>query len=1531
MCPKPLHTKQDVRGLSQGANFDSSTQYLGTSDSAEYIDANNVRHTDGDQDSVTKIGGELLTYPALNNACFLPQPYGFLNTGYDCIGTANFFLEDDKTNHIIEFWAHSPTNLNFPAFIRIDGIVVLYSDKFPITFDHPLQLDKNENCVGGEIYITDYNVPPMIFNLKDLMVNGGFTFNGITLCTQKYFSEFNIDEYIIELVGDNNHPIFIQTTKTPPAQAEVIGSNGLNPGMYQYQISKVTRDGDRTAWSKATPMIPVGFGSGSDSAQYPFTKTYGGETGGLSTLGVHLRFRVDNKAGYDFLEIKRTAYNLGAAPGTPGIEKLLDYRLALQPDDFFIKDVFDNGALELDLPAVSANTQFGSIKRAKSVRYYNKRLSFMNVEFQQRNLAPQITFSELNGKKMFPVVQKMTTPTRLDGHKNAYNYAYYRTLTRGEKYGWATEFFDGNNQVSFAVPIPDNAAGTENYHNYQMPNRREIISAETDQYSNATVKAATVEGTTGTTVAQTHEVFDTVDSVTKTDSTTVINVTPLNGAVYTPFHPTSQNDPNSTGHNYQVNTDVFPGSSVDPVTLVPYNPQAFGLNYFALGMGLSGITTIPPGIKAFSVVRTRPAQRVFAQGIAYYRGQPNSFDTKILNTFYFYSPDLDQDNGIEDFQKIIDSVNSGENRYKIQAVSPLGFFTEAYSAHYDTPSNRWTCCDMVNYARILREDGSINTGDAASNDGTNTGVGMDSPIPDGFGYTGYGKWRTRNVPIPGTVFPNAGNGNQLFDITGVATINGANTISNRFTIAEFTLSANLFDFASVTSITNAAFNEASTQDWHEPMYIVNIIDTVADIPIQNTINYIETEHYQKVEAWVGTIQGGVLLESFLTVDERPDDFSITQANPSIDKIIFTKDPNTNLERVWLNVTGLTVPQVSVIATAIQAGLQTASFNGTVYNVDGVYTLSTIAFTPIYNEVRIVFDPATNPGGFPATIFKPNLGDLVLIRYNTAEAIKSFGGETTIHESVFCRADTSVSDSGGLFIQSSPLSIKIPFPYGGFNFNNNYRRPSDMLTPPHAETIDFFRFFNLPNNTLAQIRQALCMFTCESRISLPQEFEINSTTSLSEEKYFPATHYIPRPPIGTVNAFFAQFDTDYPGEQTIEDFGGFRFKPQVNLDYSAQDENHGAVSAPQVGFIENTLFCTGIVASLERAENVVNAPGLRTFPATNFWIISDDTGDIKYAYDELTEGKGNNLWAITESGVCLLVTDKTILYQSTGTQLAAIGVTGGANFITGQIWISKSIGMNDEFWRSAAEGYNVIKGDFSERRTEALFFSNALSQYRLSGGALLDIARGGKYHSRVFPDYLNRVGKEYVNKVSSVYDFLNDEYWACIQVADEKHTVVFAEKKEHYRGTFDYRFDKFTSFDGKTYGMRNAETYLLDQYGETINFLPVEATIVAVSAKEINTSKNFSRIRITPPLIKPTKILFYGTKEDYLTNTDRAEIDTVTLPLSLKNYSAWEGFIPRKVAGSRNRVQGTQVIFVIKSLGSDRFKVNTVSVGFSEIK
>lgn len=1523
---RPLHGKKDERSFVK-ANFDNDEQFVGASEQGLFMESQNMHHPiDGDGSDMKKISGEELKYDSLDNACYLTTPYSQLAATYRCIGEAKFFL--DGADHIIEFWADAEGTL--PAFARIDGIVVIRSDDFPLTVSHPLQIDVNDNCDGGEIYITDDNVPPMIFNLRDVMKNGRLTSDNI--CTRKYFDNFDITLYQLELTSSNNHPMFVQLTATTPLGAIKIGGSGHKVGQVQYQFRYATLEGDRTGWSAPTPLIPIPIKLSQDSSTYPNNKTFGAEPQTVSQLGVHLKFRIDNSGGFEFIEIKRTRYTIGGALEVPAIEKLLDFKIPVTPNQLEVISIFDvaDESYELDLTDEDSDTNFAVIDRAKAVRYYNQRLHFMNVRYKSRTVGA--TFKEsAGGQKAFPIVQPIGT----DGHKNPYHHTYHRSLMNGEKYGWGVLFRDGNSQRSFVEKIGTDSFGND-FDNYQVPNRRELATIDTVNFSSP-IKAMTTLGVIG----KCYEVFDTDNCVGKSfaNNYNVYNPTisaalipPMGG--YNVWKPTGQHDLNITDHLMRPNTLV----TVNGIsgTFANYNPSGFGVSYNSIGLGVTGIQNIPSHIKSFSVVRTKPAQRVFAQGIGFYSlGNPSFFElTKARNGFWFYSPDTDPVTGIKDMQTVMDSVAAGSTRFKLQLVSPLGFFSEVYGGHTNFVNLTSEAIDMVVYARILKERGlpflsansfnPLDTPDTATN-GFN-GVGISDGA--GTGYIGYGKWRRRS-PATGT-FPNSGNGNALFDITGISQQQGAAQSVRGSGYFSISLNANIYEFGQAFTNTAHDFTDTDAQNFHEPLYIVNIIDTQADVENTNTTTYQEVGHYQKTEALIG-ITSGNSGDSFTLVDERIEDCIQTQ--PSQVRVLFLTDPNGNTT-VWQDVTVFSAAQVAAINASIAAGTYQVNFNNTNFFVTGLYTHLSSAITSTYIEYRVIFNQAQIPVA----------DSRVVVKYNFNEPIKTFGGDVTTHEAVFSPIDISWHSDGTP--SSVSFNLPIPFPYIQYNMYKRPRIANAPMFPPfmffrtETTSVGMTANFNFGQLGGSRLRQMLCMFTCQSRVNLPFEFEIEPAGQAAFTKYFPATHYIMRPfvwnnaaasPMSTNNDFDGQYESNYPKEaETFWGYGGFRFFPQVNIDYGKQDINHFSISKPKVGFVEQVEFCTRDIWSAIRPINVIDTSGVRTFPALNFFDISDDTGEIKYAYDDHVDDRGNNLYAITENGICVLLTEKTLLYDGTGNQIASIGTSVGV--IKGQIWLDKTIGMNDEMWRSAAEGYHVNNGI----RKGALFFGNHSSIYKLTGTQVIDILRGANFHHRVYPT-LQQIGVGYIDNITGSYDTLNDEYWMQVQLVDDplqrpptfkaSQVFVWEEKVQGFVGHYTYGFDKYISFKNRHYGSRRAKTYELGK-GLVINGAPITSFLTGASAKGAESEYYYIRVDSDN---QPEFIKFFNDRVQYEAGQVQALIDTNTNPLALKDYYSWANYIPRKNIAPFQRMEGHVVIYKIEHNRSERFKIHQVVVEYKDLK
>jgi hypothetical protein len=415
-----------------------------------------------------------------------------------------------------------------------------------------------------------------------------------------------------------------------------------------------------------------------------------------------------------------------------------------------------------------------------------------------------------------------------------------------------------------------------------------------------------------------------------------------------------------------------------------------------------------------------------------------------------------------------------------------------------------------------------------------------------------------------------------------------------------------------------------------------------------------------------------------------------------------------------------------------------------------------------------------------------------------------------------------------------------------------------------------------------------------------------------------------------NHIWTTYDSDYPNEEGQWKWGGFRFLQQVNPDYSTEPPIE-YFSRPEFGFVERINFPNGIMWSLPRVINVQDSPSLKTFPANNLFNIDDRQGEIKYAWDA-TSGRGENLYAITNTGICLLITRKNILSDANSDGVAMIA-SGG--FINDQLWINKSIGMFDEMWRGRAEGFVPIpQEDGKEILFPALFFPNNDSVFRLMENQVIDIGRGG-YYSKVYQEALKNVRSGFLSKMCAVYDRFYKEYWLHIvdNSVELNNTFVFGQKSNRWYGTYDYRFDKFATVYNKTYGFRNLQAWELDN-GFTINGSPIQFEAIAAIAPEQNLDKEYMRVRInTVDGIKPTRVEFY---KDTSLVAQCALDPSITSQgaFYLKNYRGEEQGIPRTDASvnvNRPRLQGRSLLYKIIHGAASDFKLIDTAVLYKKIK
>lgn len=1504
---KPENQNTHINNFSVGANRDNDPEIVGAQPATgEYIDSVNGQPTSyiGNELSHEKIKGEIIKYQANN-----PNQFS-----YECIGSIGV------NGNIVEFWADKSGILN--SLIRINGTVVLDSPLFDYRVNENFQIEKNENCIGGEVYITNHRTPPMIFNINDLI-------DSVINDPTKYFAGFNPAEYEINQQIPLDIPVFVELVN-------VGGGGGLSVGEYQYSIRYSNSQGDRTNWTQATPPIPIVQNLNNSSYTYPYTQTYGGQPDptNKTRYAIRLRFRVTNIFNYEFIEIKRTALNSGAGIGyTPSA--ILVGKVAINNGEISVRDFLDpvQATDNVVLTGEEETREISYIEAAKTLRYIDRRLTLMNVKIASKE--SNLTFEQYNGKEGFEFIENLKTA----GYNDPYNHAYKKSYARGEKYGFGIQLYDGIGGKGFVSRVP-------NLENFYFPNRREELSTDSQTFSfGGSVKAATTESN----IKQTHEVFDLTNQVAKTDvcsfkniirSGSVIGLTGTRTKIkvnedcdendgeieshgarvnlglvsvsYQPFTPVRAGDSDTTGHNYVVNTKV----SVDNSDSGPdYRPQGFAPNYYGQGIVVGGVDNFPTWAKAFSVVRTDRAKRVVAQGLGTYALEQADFQaignknlaTKEANKVWFFSPDIE--NGVVS-SGVLDDIIANPQNYEVQFVSPLGFFSEVYSFENAEISGRDRIIDMVSYARIIRDEtgGQINP-----NEDVNMGING----VDGYNYVGYARWRNTGGTTPQIppTFNGPLAGNTTFSLAQVL-----RKTDGRGNYLELEFPNNIYGKINTGGSFDRNFDDDGLKAWTEPVYIINIVSTGANVPDVNIDSYKQTGHYQKLESIIGE-GNGLPGQKLILVDERWEDciphYNSSSPFASIPRYIYIKDTN-NVEQKWVNATFLTPLQISTIDSSI---VSFGSYTGPLgTNVQGMYT----------HEVVDSNGNPTNDGKnrffnivFNVLNYYPLQNYKVIVKYDKTMPIRVMGGDTVIGESIFAPIDREADADKN--VAENQFAFGVGFPYRTFKINPRY------YTIRKAGAT-----FNVIQDELwaklGYIRQMCFMFTVESKISTPYAY--NTTYPL---QFFPLINYVIRPNRWDEtksivdNGIYQDYIDDYgESEKDRWKWGGFRFTQQMNPDYSNEPPKE-FFSKPDFGFTENRNFCTRIMWSLPRAINSQDVPGLKTFPANNAFDIDDNQGEIKFAYSAVS-GKGENLYAFTEKGICLLLTNKSILSDLDGGELAYMAAD---TFIKDQYWISRNIGMSDEMWRSKAEGFiPMIGADGSEVRQEGIFFMNNSSVFRFVDNQVVDIGRI-KYYSKLYDKLITQISAGFVATLTGVYDDLNQRYMVYAKNAGPRPEVdnmfVFSQKTGRWVGTFDFKFDKLTAVGTKTYGHRNLETYELNQ-GYIINGDPIKYSITFSASPQQFVDKEFIRVRINTKdqSQKPTRVNFY--KE--IDGSIQTFLDPSQGSLYLKNYRGFEQYIGRILASintDRPRFQQRVIIVEIIHDEESEFKIIDTGIQYKTLK
>jgi hypothetical protein len=1541
--------------LNRGVNTDVLPELMPDGTAREAV---NVRpgSITGNAGGAEAVKGEQIQYPS--------APIG---TGYVLIGSCTC------SNKLVEFWASSDfnfvTNSNVPV-VRIDGVVVAESRNIPYVYDRPLQIavvddfygtsiaanqDSNGVVKGkGVVYPADHNSPPLYWDVQLLLNSIG---------TDLFFAGYSIGQ---NSVGLFNTPEFPIHTGNPD-----IGQ-GLKVGQYQYALRYVTPQGDRTNIGPWTPMIAVALKQAPTlqwvQSHYPGATTIGGQAGQDSSYGIEIKFRVDNVYGFQEVEIVRKRWNEAISVGQVEVVKSIQ----IQPNQNSI-ETFVDPSDAVDEPVTitdeEENIKVIAVNKPKTVEYSDRRLTYANFETFPK-VVQDVEFIEREGKVIFPVTQGVATRYRGDGNANGanpreydgqyyywndgysdpVNNTYLKSFMRGERYGIGVMFWNQYAEQSFVKEVPLGTSEATN-DGYLFPNRRDRRAGRSFAYSDgydavdprSRVQAGTdISGGTANSVYPTFEAFS-QGSVAKSfpgfgpwQGYSFINRNEFANSTFNPYGPINPITSNSDSNiNNESRLSISPNNVAYANALVQsteFNPTPFFISnpvdpiqiqgnvwaprHYALGAAIEGIEKIPSNTSVISVMRTEPAKRVVAQGIACW-SMAQSGNTPFIGNNYEKTPNWlevmipDFNNNIVD-QSIIDSFTSNPALFKIQLVSPLGFYTEQYSGAttqvlIDGPFQSGAA-DFLSYAGIQWDNGNqVNNG--LTIDAYGNGIGE-------FNYVGYGAWRDINGVGLWNTF---GGGNKVFNIQDVNTNSDGGY--------RVVLTESVYAATSLNSNPNESANSAATRDFHEPWYVVNIIQEDATIPDDQVDKYIETGYHIKVESCIGVTPSAIQLENewqqFPLLNERRGDVYCNGASlvlpvgdPAANRYVWVDDGQA--VRPWLCVTDngwANNNQAAIIAALNTTGEY--QLPGWPFPIYGVYSFvfgnEWLSTGEKYRSGTVEFGRwwANADSEFPVEngLPMPSNGSRILVKYDNNEPIKFFGGDCTVSPSLNAYYNRSFNAQPPEFEGTTVITQTIPFfstesinqsfaldglpmPYRVWGKQNQYNVPN-IAPGPNNITMDTQTFGQSAKRQWvvywdAEQRSAIRRYQASAGTQGPYEWPrigylLKWSAYLGNEV---STNLYQYDPVAGVNV----------NTVAASSYGGFLLNSDVNPNYIQQAPITG-FGVPFVSsggtFEEKFYFPTGLIASAEFNQLVQDVPSLRTFTELTLKTISEENGEIKTIASALAGG-GRNIYAWTDNGVARILTSKNVLTGASGEEISTQAIE---NYWGQEMWLSRNIGIPDQMWQAFVKGYAPTGDGYADN----FFWANRNSLYRMVGDNIIDIGRE-KFLAYMLP-IIRNYPRGYVPGTNGFYNAKYNEAWMSFNgIVDEngrenRRLVVFNPETNSWNGLYTYDFDGYTQVANDVYGHRSngdvLETYLLDQ-GWTISNNNREASITVPMVGDQNlpfdTFKEFLRWRVT------------GSKPDAIEILDpdfvvMSRMDAVTngSPLWVKEYDGWEGWASRTLA------------------------------------
>lgn len=1423
----PLY-KLFTKLFGKGANTDLEKEFL---PEGVYYDAQNMRpaSVEGHAGSINKIGGEELLYSS-----DIPGA-----SGYVCIGACVV------SGRRVEFWAHPDPD--FPPLLRINGVVMAQSPNIPYVYDRPLQFGDVSNCTGGVIYPADGFSVPMFWDIP--AIEEAFANN-----EQTYFSGFSLEANTTGL------PFNPQ----PPRFRTLLGiGDGCPAGQHSIAVRGRTMQGDVTQLSLPTPLTPVPqvWDQPTNNA-YPGGRNTGGETDAQNPTPYHLQYeyRLDNVAGYTELEWVLLSFNDGQGLNGPGATKIVGRFPVQSGFTSIINFVYprDSNVSE-DLAPDDLAVQQMNILAPKAVQYVDNRVVYGN--FQTGSRLADLQFGEVDGSTYFWSTKRLTTRTPTgevnSGHTDPYHATYNKSALRGGRYKIGVMPVDGFSAFAPVVPFGDS--------DIQAPNRRDPKFGRGLTYSTDGIPAATTDCQGPEPVNNTYEAFE-QGVFQKGTAINPLNVIAASGNTpYNPWRPTSPTDGQTSGYNIK---PISARITDTPGTTVTDTGRIWAPRYHSLGIGINSIQNIPSWARALAIMRTEEAGRVVMQGIGSYRLFQNPVSlslpvNKSINEVVFYSKDADS---AVVPQTVLEDIQNNPQNYRIQVVSPLGFYSETYGywCPPQAPDNGLGN-DTLIYAGIQHDEGQVNVGEPAAG-GMGVNPGPTAPVPPG-NYTGFGVWRS-NAPGAGLPWQEGDNdGNTLLQIDAFEPV-----VEGRGTY--YRLKTDGFFYAYQSTNDQIAFDNGDVRNFHEPYYVMNIIRVGAEVPDLNAQPYKYTGEVILPESCVGITTSGV--QAFRLLNERLED---VQGQFSTEyRYVYIRTPNTP-ERAWVCFTNnATLPTATVLADIAANGFWVAPDGTNVYGIYEAYVAGPTGNLEPGLEY-VVF------GGLGQPV--PPTNSRVIAKYNDQAPIIAFGFDRWISPCIHAPLDRTFNASGDT--TSMPFG-KLPLPYPGFVRNTNYYMP-DTGSSLQPQIII--------KGVLSQ-RQLCVLWDAETLT--PGQLDLFGSTPFSA---FPRIHYVMRPyrdinySSGSANGFWPQYDVDYPGEAAQFSSGGIHFLSLYNLDYARQGKDIG-FEVPE-DFEERTDFCNGLIASTRLDPLQQNSPGLRTFTTDNLFLISEENGEIK-RLEGLNAGY-LSLYGWTDRGVFKIPYNQSILV---GGDANVIGTQSVDQFWPRQeIWLSRGQkGMPDEFWRLAVKAHAPTgQGD-----ADSVFWADRVSVYRLTGDTISDIARN-RYLSELSQVLPTNPGTFDI-PMASMYNQKHDEYWFSTLpnvLTRTPRVFVFSARNGEWTGKFTYDFDQYLCDQTTLLGMRDLQTYELDK-GYIISGEVLQAWAETPYAPFTPMQSELVTFRVAPD--KPDRIEIRDIDRALMFHTDEATQEAFapgTGFLWIKYIDSWEQQVGRRnevYDPDQKRVQGT---------------------------